>query len=604
MKKILITNNSRLVSLNYDIVYTDSPYVVENHGRALYLDTLLDDELHNKVENISKKGHLLDKKIIEYFFPKYQNRDIGLINIRNEYTNIFINIIKLHNLIELYPDDKITIGITSHELYDYASVRPVERFVNVYYWIVKLLKLKNIELVCKNFKQEELDPKDKPIDSWFLRLINLDKKVLIFNLKKKFKLIKPKSKKIYIYNKNSIIREIEPYLYDSGIILISMPEINITSSKIGNILDEEKLKDILDNIFENNNLENIFKSVIFEIYKKIINQNLKREISTKKYISKLDKSVGIILTNALNSFDRLIFSKQLQDEGFKLIEVMHGMGKSNLRKSDIISYESSAVDMVLCFNKSEEKLFKDYDSESLVYPISTVQQTKNIRIKSFQRFYVNRMLKISDQKNVFYPSCIYPLNNITTYGYRQTDKWNYKFEKKMILLLSRINKRSIYKTYPSRGFIDINPLIQYGESLANIKVISERFDFRYVNTIGDIFILGHLGSASTAMWMLGLNRPIIYLHTNRFRYINSSAQNIVKKIFITLDIDEDDWEDNLKDLLNMPYKELVEMWQAKQIYRDQYDEEWLMGMNLHAGRLGAKFISNFYLNSKNQIKIK
>ena len=47
----------------------------------------------------------------------------------------------------------------------------------------------------------------------------------------------------------------------------------------------------------------------------------------------------------------------------------------------------------------------------------------------------------------------------------------------------------------------------------------------------------------------------------------------------------------------MPYKELIEMWQAKQIYRDQYDEEWLMGMNLHAGRLGAKFILNFYLNS-------
>ena len=62
MKKILITNNSRLVSLNYDIVYTDSPYVVENHGRALYLDTLLDDELHNKVENISKKVICLIKK--------------------------------------------------------------------------------------------------------------------------------------------------------------------------------------------------------------------------------------------------------------------------------------------------------------------------------------------------------------------------------------------------------------------------------------------------------------------------------------------------------------------------------------------------------------
>jgi hypothetical protein len=597
MKKILITNNSKLVSSNYDIIYTDSPYVIENHGRALYLDTLLDDELNNKVQNISKKGHLLNKEIIKYFFPKYQNRNIDLITIRNEYTNIFINIIKLQNLIDLYPDDKITIGITLPELYDYASVRPIDRFVNVYYWIVKLFKFKNIELVCKNFKQEELDPKDKPIDSWFLRLVNLDKKVLIFNLKKKIKLIKPKSKKVYIYNSSSVIREIEPYLYDSGITFINMPEINTISSKIKNILDEKKLKDILDNIFENNKLENIFKLTIFEICKKIINQNLEREISTKKYILKLDKSIGIILTNSLNTFDSLIFSKQLQDKGFKIIEAMHGMGKSNLRKSDILSYESCAGDMVLCFNKSEEKLFKSYDSKSLVHPISTVQQTKNIRIKSFQRFYVNRMLKIFDQKNVFYPSCIYPYNNHTMYGYRQTDKWNYNFEKKMIMLLSKINKRSIYKTYPGRCFIDTNPLIQYGESLANIKVISERFDFRYVNTIGDIFILGHLGGASTLMWMLGLNRPIIYLHTNKFRHLNISAQNMAKKTFITLDIDEDDWENNLENLLNRPHKELIEMWQAKQIYRDQYDKEWLMGMNLHAGKLGAKYINRFKLEN-------
>ena len=58
MKKILITNNSKLVTSNYDIVYTDSPYVIENHSRALYLDTLLDNTLNNKVEDISKKGSI------------------------------------------------------------------------------------------------------------------------------------------------------------------------------------------------------------------------------------------------------------------------------------------------------------------------------------------------------------------------------------------------------------------------------------------------------------------------------------------------------------------------------------------------------------------
>ena len=600
MKKILITNNSLLINKNYDIIFTDSPYVFEKNNSVKYLDTLLDKELNNKIEDITNKGFAINKKIIECFFPKYKKRNIDLINVRVEYTNIYINIIKLFKLINLYPHDKITISVTPDELYDYTSIRPVDRFVNVYYWFAKLLEIKNIELICENLKNEELDPKDKPINSWFLRLINLDKNILKFNLKKKIKLIKNQNKKVYIYNNSSVIREIEPYLYDIGIKCIKMPEIIKDDLEEENIFDAKKLKDILDKVFYNNNLENKFKFIIFEIYKKIINQHLQREVFTKKYISKLDNSIKIILTNSLNTFDSLIFSKQLQDNGFKIIECMHGMGKSNLRKLDIVSYESCAVDMVLCFNKSEEKLFKDYDSKPLVYSISTVQQTKNIKLKKLQRFYVNRMLEISDQKNVFYPSCDYPYNNNRDYIGSQSDKGTYNLEKKMVTLLSKINKRSIYKTYPGRCFIDTNPLIQYGESLANIKVISERFDFRYVNTIGDIFILGHLGGASTVMWMLGLNRPIIYLHTNKFRHLNPSAQNMAKKTFITVDIDKDDWENNLENLLNRPHKELIEMWQAKQIYRDQHDKEWLMGINLHAGKLGAKYINRFIVeNTKN-----
>ena len=58
-----------------------------------------------------------------------------------------------------------------------------------------------------------------------------------------------------------------------------------------------------------------------------------------------------------------------------------------------------------------------------------------------------------------------------------------------------------------------------------------------------------------------------------------------------------DWENDLKNIINIPYKKLLEIWQAKQIYRDQYDEEWLLGKNLHAGKLGAKYINKFILEN-------
>ena len=78
---------------------------------------------------------------------------------------------------------------------------------------------------------------------------------------------------------------------------------------------------------------------------------------------------------------------------------------------------------------------------------------------------------------------------------------------------------------------------------------------------------------------------------------NSNAKELVKKFFITIDIDKDDWENDLKNLLNKPFEEIMEIWKSKQIYRDQYDNEWLIGMKLHAGKLGAKYIKKFMIEN-------
>ena len=91
--------------------------------------------------------------------------------------------------------------------------------------------------------------------------------------------------------------------------------------------------------------------------------------------------------------------------------------------------------------------------------------------------------------------------------------------KKIIKILSGTNS-AIYKHYPMRAFVDPNPLIKFAENYNNIKVISERYDFRFISSIGDIFILGNIGSSSTITWMLGENKPIIYLYINKFRFIN------------------------------------------------------------------------------------
>ena len=99
--------------------------------------------------------------------------------------------------------------------------------------------------------------------------------------------------------------------------------------------------------------------------------------------------------------------------------------------------------------------------------------------------------------------------------------------------------------------------------------------------------------------MLGENKPIIFLYTNKFRFISEKSRKILEKILIVVNIDEHNWIDNLISILNKPYKEVFDIWKKKQIYRDQYDEEWLMGKNLHCGKLGAKYIEDFHLKNSN-----
>ncbi len=601
MKKILITNNPHLINENFDIVYTDSPYIVEMDDRAVHLDIFLDNSFYVKVPHIQKKGYAIDKKIIEIFFSKYGNRNIGVIDVREQYSLIFKKIYILLNLLKKHQKDEITIAITLDELYENnydpnskLPFRIVDRFVNIYYWIAETAQIKNINLSCKNHRYNNLLLLDSPIESWFLRLINLDKKVLIFNLLKKFSLIKEKNEKIYIYKKSNIIREIEPYLHDKGISFVSMPEIKNNNTKVDNILDEKKLKNILDNFFENSILENTFKILLFEAFKKLIKFYLEREIETNNYISKLDKSIKFILTNTISGFDSFIFAKQLQSSGYKVINVMHYFSMSYTKRSDNLEInECSAPDMTLCFNNSEKKMFNEFDKNSLVFPISSTYDSKVTRFKKIQRNYVNKKLKINDKINVFYPSVYWPLNNSSIEGITPSDMYSFNFEKKIIKILSNINKRAIYKRYPRNNYISKNSVNDYAMSFNNIEVIKGTYDFRYISSIGDIFILGGIGYRSTATWMLKYDKPIIYLHTNKFRLLNEKAIELINKIFITVDLDNKDWEKNLTHILNKPYKQLIEIWKTKENYRNQHDDEWLLGMKLHAGKLGARYIDKF-----------
>ena len=241
------------------------------------------------------------------------------------------------------------------------------------------------------------------------------------------------------------------------------------------------------------------------------------------------------------------------------------MTENYKRKVDLYGRNYSDFNMLLCFNESEKKHFQEYEPKLLVKNISTVQESKNPRFNILKRYLVKRKLKINNKINVFYPSVTWPMNNLTSYNYRAKDEIIFKSEKKLLKLLSNINKKVIYKSYPRRNYIDLDQLMNMQKKLDNIKVIEGNFDFRYVSSVGDVFIITVLGSTSTLKWMINLGKPIIYLHSNKSEHITEESLDVVKKTLIFIDKDNYNWEETLNDILNKPYNELKKCGMIKKI---------------------------------------
>ena len=54
--------------------------------------------------------------------------------------------------------------------------------------------------------------------------------------------------------------------------------------------------------------------------------------------------------------------------------------------------------------------------------------------------------------------------------------------------------------------------------------------------------------------------------------------------------DNNNWEKELIEFLNLPIKEINRRWKEKAIYRKKYDDIYLMSSKKNAGKIGSKVI--------------
>ena len=78
---------------------------------------------------------------------------------------------------------------------------------------------------------------------------------------------------------------------------------------------------------------------------------------------------------------------------------------------------------------------------------------------------------------------------------------------------------------------------------------------------------------STLGWCMGVDKPLIWLDSKSlFPLKNSEVRKAFKEAFIFIDFDDDKWLLKFKNILELPYSEILEIWNSKSTARNELCE--------------------------------
>lgn len=107
----------------------------------------------------------------------------------------------------------------------------------------------------------------------------------------------------------------------------------------------------------------------------------------------------------------------------------------------------------------------------------------------------------------------------------------------------------------------------------NIKLRSYP-DLRFCRTVADLIIIDR--ATSTIGWVLAANIPLIYLNLSSDPLTTEVRKEMEKALFV-FDIDNDCWDRELRQFLELPYEKILKLWNEKEIHRKHFSEHYVIG---------------------------
>jgi hypothetical protein len=567
--------------------------------------------IFHKFDKIFKKlsGILYDKFLFE--FSINTGRENCFFTGHKDSANLFFKAIELSSFLSEH-DDRPSFECFSEELDFFNENMDVSRFACMYSLLAS--NANNIvDLIDLGPYPYKINPiNDTKTSSKILKVINLPLNIILDKIARKFI---PNGKRraqinIFTLGENELTKEVKAYKNKQ----INFIEIRALLSNIY-IETDSDYKYFLHDV----------NAVVGKIFNKILNEYKITESLKKSYclsisqilshqISKLTNShlamyklvrrlkekhgCNVSLGNGMFGVAGIAMYNALSKNGIVVVCSEHGLttGLSKYIKETIDLYEPRTADYILTYSQSSSETFLTSLNKNLkCIQCGAPYETKNIRYKFLQRLVARARIKAKGVV-IFYASMNLLTNNNRFFPVYPDDE--YRFEKEMLILsrlISKIGKNFIYKQYPSQNYLyKESPYIIEAKKHKNITIAQEE-DFRYVRTAADIIVTAD--PSSTLGWCIGADVPLVFLGSKKYHALeDEKLWEIFNECFFVIDIDCKSWEEEFVSLLNMSMSEILFEWKEKKKKYQAYDEQYFLGMNKNAGKIGSDLISNLANN--------
>ena len=129
-------------------------------------------------------------------------------------------------------------------------------------------------------------------------------------------------------------------------------------------------------------------------------------------------------------------------------------------------------------------------------------------------------------------------------------------------VLSKVNHKVYFKPYPSRRFLDIDPIIKSVNNYENIYLTGENIDLRYI--INNYKVLITMRATSTLGWCLLSNKPLIFINVPYWFELREDMKELFQKSMFYFNYSAKNYLSSLKDLLSLPLDEIEKLWMKKE----------------------------------------